>query len=245
MNKISLIIPVYNAEVFLEETFSKLSNFCKNHEILSQIIFVNDGSLDKTEEILQKLQTIYSNLPIVICGYKQNQGKGYAIKYAAKYLESEVFIVGFTDVELPYGLEALGEVQTKLSKYDILVGSREQNTGKQYSLYRLLMKKIFRIFIPKQVTDFKDTQCGFKFFRSEVFQSIFCKIQTFRWVFDIEIFLLASILDFSIYELPVSIDKKLLKKKGGVSIFKHSLYILKDLFLIKRNLQNKIYEKNI
>ncbi|EKE06935.1 MAG: glycosyl transferase family protein [uncultured bacterium] len=243
MNKISLIIPVYNGAQVLSNTFAKILEFVKKIDVLGQIVFVDDGSTDNTLELLTDFKNTNLNLPITVASYNENKGKGFAIKFAGDYLNNGSDYVGFTDVELPYGLESLPEVQTKLSKYDIVVGSREQNEEKQYSLYRSFMKKIFRLFIPKEVRGFKDTQCGFKFFRTEVFKSIFERVSTFRWVFDIELFLIASMSQYSIYELKVSIDKNLLKKKGGVSLLKHSFYILADLSKIRHNLQSKVYEK--
>ncbi|MFA7245339.1 MAG: glycosyltransferase [Candidatus Magasanikbacteria bacterium] len=243
MSNIVLIIPVYNGAEVLSSTFSKILDFVNNSDILCQVIFVNDGSIDKTQELLQDFKIKNEILPIIICGYEVNKGKGYAIKYASKYVKGDSSFVGFTDAELPYGLSKLLEVQTNLSKYDIVVGSRKENEEKQYSFYRSVMRKIFRLFIPREVTNFQDTQCGFKFFRTEVFQSIFSRVTTFRWVFDIELFIIAVIYKYSIYELTVSIDRKLLKKKGGVSLYKHSFHILADLFKIKQNLKSGVYEK--
>ena len=243
MDKISLIIPVYNGAEVLPNTFIKIADFVNNFDVLDQIIFVDDGSTDKTLELLQNFKIQCKTVSITICSYKINRGKGYAIKYASKYLNEQNSYVGFTDVELPYGLHKLKEVQTNLSKYDMVVGNRENKNERQYSLYRYVMNKLFRLFIPKEVWGFKDTQCGFKFFRIDIFQDIFSRVMTFRWVFDIELFIIASIYKYSIYELSVSIDKKLLNKKGGVSFFRHSMYILTDLFLIKNNLKSGIYEK--
>ncbi|MFA7314366.1 MAG: glycosyltransferase [Candidatus Magasanikbacteria bacterium] len=243
MDKIALIIPVYNGAEVLQNTFTKVVDFVKNFDVLGQIIFVNDGSTDKTQELLQNFKIQNETLPITVCGYEINKGKGYAIKYASKFLNEENNFVGFTDVELPYGLFKLTEVQTSLSKYDIVVGSRKENEEKQYSFYRSIMKKVFRLFVPKEISNFQDTQCGFKFFRTEIFQAIFSRVTTFRWVFDIELFIIANISKYSICELTVSIDKNLLKKKGGVSLYKHSFYILADLFKIKKNLKSGVYEK--
>ena len=243
MDKISLIIPVYNGVEVLQNTFIKIVDFVNNFDILDQIIFVDDGSTDKTQELLQNFKIQNEALSIIVCGYEINRGKGYAIKYASKYLNEKNNYVGFTDVELPYGLSKLKEAQTNLSKYDMVVGNRENKNERQYSLYRYIMNKLFRLFIPKEAWSFKDTQCGFKFFRIEVFQDIFSRVTTSRWVFDIELFIIANIYKYSIYELPVSIDKKLLKKKGGVSLYKHSFYILADLFKIKQNLYFRVYEK--
>jgi glycosyltransferase involved in cell wall biosynthesis len=77
MKKVSIIIPVYNEENYIEKVIqsvlkSKTLNFKK------EIIVVDDGSTDKTSKILKKLQKRYKEIKIVI--NKKNCGKGAALK---------------------------------------------------------------------------------------------------------------------------------------------------------------------
>ena len=54
---ISLSVPVYNEEGSIEELFEKVRKVMNRHGTPWEIIFVNDGSLDQSEEILDRLAT--------------------------------------------------------------------------------------------------------------------------------------------------------------------------------------------
>ena len=69
--------------------------------------------------------------------------------------------------------------------------------------YREAMGKVFNFFV-KLITGlpFNDTQCGFKLFTREAAQSIFPKLMTHRFAFDVEILTIARNRDFSVREIP-------------------------------------------
>ncbi|MDD6534948.1 MAG: glycosyltransferase [Methanosphaera sp.] len=72
MVAVSVIMPVYEAEEFLENT---IENFTKQtlHDV--ELICVNDGSTDKSAEILDKLSKKYDFIHVI---NQENQGSGYA-----------------------------------------------------------------------------------------------------------------------------------------------------------------------
>jgi dolichyl-phosphate beta-glucosyltransferase len=77
MIKVSVIIPVYNEEKY-RENVSSCFRFYKNRPYY-HFIFVNDGSTDKTRKILEtKLEVTKTKAKLI--SYKNNQGKGYAVK---------------------------------------------------------------------------------------------------------------------------------------------------------------------
>jgi len=243
MERLTLIIPVFNGSKYLEETFRDLDVFvAKNPDIFEHIIFVNDGSTDSTQEKLSELKRLYSRLPTIVFGYEQNKGKVYAVKYALESCQSVSTFVGFTDIELPYGLDLLTEVLEKLETYDMVVGSRAVHSTPQYTNYRRVMGILFRFLLPASIREYEDTQCGFKFFKSSVAKELFGRIKTFRWVFDIELFIIAKIKQKKIFELPVSIKTKCLKQNGGVSLLRHGLYVLQDLQTVYKCTAQKKYE---
>lgn len=78
MKKISIVIPVYNEEKYLPKFLQQLIAYSKNNASIENIIFVNDGSTDKTNEILSDFK---KKLPMmVILTNKKNTGKGSALK---------------------------------------------------------------------------------------------------------------------------------------------------------------------
>lgn len=240
--KIILTIPVYNGEKYIENTLKELDFFIKQNNVDLKVIFIDDGSKDKTKEKLILEKNNNYNFDWDFFSYQKNKGKGFAIKYVFdKIKDSDFIYFVFTDIELPYGLDFLLDLEKK-ENFHILVGSRKMEKIKQYNFYRKIMSKFFRFFLPKEIKKYSDTQCGMKIFDKNSANFIFRKIKTGRWVFDLEIFLVASKNDFKIIELPVIIKEKCIKNKGGVSIFRHGFFIIKDLLVIFISNKRKRYE---
>ncbi|HRZ29224.1 MAG TPA: glycosyltransferase family 2 protein [Candidatus Paceibacterota bacterium] len=91
---LTIIIPAYNAEQFIQNNVQGLINRFNN----SEIIVVDDGSNDKT---FDKLSTLADKIKII--KHSQNLGKGAAIR--SGFFSASGDIVIFTDADLPYGLD--------------------------------------------------------------------------------------------------------------------------------------------
>lgn len=233
MMRITLVIPIYNGANYLERTIPELEAFHNIHP-LHEVIFVNDGSTDETAHILQKRITS-SGIPAKLLSYTKNKGKGYALRYAIENAQ-DTDIIGFTDVEIPYGLETLPSIIEQYHtnpSIHIIIGKREQ-TKKAYNILRLLYTKLFRFMLPKKVRQYTDTQCGFKFFRYEAAKQVFSVIKTHYWVFDIELLLAAQAQKLDIMEVPVTI-KPSCKTRGNISMKSHAIQIMKDMRAIKQH----------
>ncbi|MCJ7646126.1 glycosyltransferase family 2 protein, partial [bacterium] len=89
--KLSVIIPVFNEESTIEKIIQKV----KKVNIDKQIIIVDDGSTDRTREILEK----WKDEDIKVIYHKRNQGKGSAIRTAIPYVEGEVTVIQDGDLE--------------------------------------------------------------------------------------------------------------------------------------------------
>jgi dolichyl-phosphate beta-glucosyltransferase len=229
---VSLLIPIYNGEKYLLKTFEKLEKFCRTQKNVRQIIFINDGSTDSTQLVINDFIKKTTLNTFSVLWYKENKGKGYALQYAIKNTQNLSENIVFTDVEIPYGLECIQNGLKKMNEHiGIVIGDRTQAIGRQYSTYRYFFNRVFRFFIPKQVREIPDTQSGMKIFKREIAQKLFSNIKTLRWVFDLELLLMAKINNIGIDMIPVELEKKV-ETKSGVSFKKHSKEILKDLLKI-------------
>jgi dolichyl-phosphate beta-glucosyltransferase len=121
MARFSIIIPAYQAEKLITRTLEiLLENYnekIKNGD--AEIIVINDGSRDKTQEILEK----YTDY-ITILKNEKNMGKGFSIRKAYLYAQSDYVI--YTDADLPYGVESIQKIIDKLIQGRLcVIGERE------------------------------------------------------------------------------------------------------------------------
>ncbi|SHK08941.1 biofilm PGA synthesis N-glycosyltransferase PgaC [Clostridium cavendishii DSM 21758] len=92
---VSIVIPCYNEEQVIEGTIHELSNInYPNYEIIA----INDGSSDKTSEILKRLQLQYSNLRFI--DQKANRGKANALYLSALASKAEYLLCVDADAHL-------------------------------------------------------------------------------------------------------------------------------------------------
>ena len=67
MKKISLVVPMYNEEVLVQECYQRVSKILKGIENYSyEIIYINDGSTDKTIELLQNIAYEDKNVKLFV-----------------------------------------------------------------------------------------------------------------------------------------------------------------------------------
>jgi dolichyl-phosphate beta-glucosyltransferase len=217
---LSIIIPAYNAENFIDNTINKLiSSFPE-----SEIIIINDGSQDRT---LDKINN-YSNIKVI--NHTENLGKGKSLQDGFK-LTSKKFII-FTDADLPYGIDNIKKVYDKLENNacDIVVGYR---TKFKESFFRHLTHIGINVIIQFLFWfNIYDTQCGLKGFKKGFIDKIQSKLISKNFTIDIEFLYLAKILKQNVCKLIV--DTNYDKKSSTIKI-KDIIIMLIEIFKIRFN----------
>lgn len=114
MNKFSIIIPCYNAELYLERCLNSIiSQSYKNFEI----VIINDGSTDRSLEIIEKYLNVFDNIK---CINEENHGVAIARNHGINQISGNKFIfVDADDYISPELLWHLNEV-LKISNSDII-----------------------------------------------------------------------------------------------------------------------------
>lgn len=116
MKKTSIIVPVYNEENTIVELVAKL----KALPMEKEIIIIDDGSVDRTKEILSKMEN--GDIRIILNG--KNRGKGSAIIEGIKLAEGDMIVIQDADLEYdPNELMLMVEAMVK-NNYEVLYGSR-------------------------------------------------------------------------------------------------------------------------
>jgi dolichyl-phosphate beta-glucosyltransferase len=208
MKTISFVIPFYNEEERVKKTFKALNELSLPAGLrLEKIIFVNDGSIDKT---LSKLQAYKKSSKlgskVKIASYSENKGKGFAIKTGM--LESSSDYTLFFDADMSTPLTELKKFMPFIDRnVDVIVGTRkngESTVVKHQPFFREFLGKGFtlltQIVLDIIVTDFT---CGFKAFSKNCLTEIFENARINRWGYDAELMFLATKYGYSIEEKSV------------------------------------------
>lgn len=229
--EISVVIPAFNEEIRLTATLPRLWKSLKNRFSTFEIIVVDDGSRDRTAEIVSRFGLCHPETRLV--SYERNRGKGHAVKTGI--LEAVGEYILFCDADLSTPIRELKKLLGALREgSDVAIGSRASQDSKILKcqpLYRVLMGKTFnKIVWILGVPGLKDTQCGFKCFPRQVAREIFSRSCIEGFSFDVEILYIARRLGLKIAEVGVLWRNSPMSKVHPV---KHSLQMLRDLLLIR------------
>ena len=199
INSISIIIPLFNEEKKISILSNQIKNL-KKLKILIEVLLVNDGSTDNTLKEIRKIK----NCKII--NYSKNKGKGYAIKKGVLSASHQWILTADADcsVDLTYFLNWL-KLNLLDSKINIYFGSRnlKQSIVKK-KLYRGIMGKVLIFFLMFFLNiKIKDTQCGYKLYRSDIAKSIFKKLTIYNFSHDLQLVNIAFKKGYFIKELPV------------------------------------------
>ena len=185
-----LIIPCFNEELRInEEKYLEFSELYTDHLLL----FVNDGSTDNTESLVQNL--ILQRMNVKLFSNKKNSGKGEAVRSGVMYaLQNFTFrYIGFIDADLstPLAESLLLEKEFENNpRLEIVMGSRVQMLGKMIkrNLWRHWFSRIIATLICKVLQEpVYDTQCGAKLFSRSAAERLFQERFLSSWLFDVEI----------------------------------------------------------
>jgi len=228
---ISIVIPAYNEENRLGTTIEKVYTYFKKTGMPFEIIVVDDGSKDGTVNIVKNFAIDHPEVKLR-CHLK-NKGKGAAVKTGVLAAEGDIIL--FTDADLSTPIEEFEKLKKAIDNgYDIAIGSRGAENSKvviSQPFYRRFIGKFFPFLVRLLIIkDFKDTQCGFKLFKKEPAKTIFNKLYTNGFTFDVEILALAKRENLKIGEIGVVWYNS---SESKVSILKDPLKMFLELNRIR------------
>lgn len=157
--KISVIIPMYYEEDVANETYKRLFDVLEKIDNYDyEMIFINDGSKDKTQEILEKIAN--NNTKVKVITFSRNFGHQAAVTCGIKYAEGDAIVIIDADLQDPP--ELIPEM-LKLweNGNDVVYGKRKTREGE--SKFKLLTARMFyttlnklsEVEIPKNTGDFR------------------------------------------------------------------------------------------
>ena len=204
--KLSVLVPVYNEERTLEEVVRRVCAF----PMAKEIILVDDGSRDKSREILTRLQAAnqQANDPlnqIKIFFQPHNQGKGAALRTALSHVTGEIVLVQDADLEYdPADYPALIAPIAK-GQADVVYGTRFAGGGAhRVFFFWHSMGNRFLTLLSNMLSNLNlsDMEVGYKVFRAEVLKDVV--LESNRFGFEPEITMKLAKKRCRFYEVPIS-----------------------------------------
>lgn len=237
---LSVVIPAYNEEKRISKTLLDIDQYLSGQDYSYEIIVVNDGSTDKTAQIVKKFTNLIKNLKLI--DNRQNHGKGWVTRQGMLEAQGEYRI--YVDADNAISMDQIENFWPWLEHgYDLIIGSIEVEGAKveeQAAFYRRLLGKWSKYLIRLlTIWEIHDTQRAFKLFPSKIAEDIFSRQTIERWGFDIEILVIAKKLGYKIKELPVTWINPAESKVTLKSYWR----TLKELLKIKWNLIRGQYDK--
>lgn len=201
---ISIIIPAYNEALRLpgrlQELIAGLSP-----EIPCEIIVVNDGSEDETLEAVRDWAMRY---PFILpLSYKPNKGKGAAVRTGILNASGEYLL--FVDADESFSSAHIKACIKELKDGAPIVAACRPAHGRRMegeSLLKYIRGRAFNLMVQALLLPgIEDSQCGLKGFHHDIARELFRRQKIEGFAFDVEILSLASILNYPIRKLPVSL----------------------------------------
>ena len=165
--EISIVVPLFNEEqnlsAFLEELNAAMISFGRNFEI----IFVNDGSTDNSEEVL--LGLIKENSHVKVISLRKNTGKAIALEHGFKLVNGNKTLI--IDCDLQYDPKDIQILADKIDEgYDVVSGRRVNRADSRDIVITSL---VFR-WVVKRLSglNFFDYFSGLKCFRTSVISKL-------------------------------------------------------------------------
>lgn len=234
---LSIIVPAHNEENRLPDTLKQVIRFLEGQSFTSEIVIVENGSLDKTFEIAQEFAKKNKGIRVI----QSERGKGAAVKRGMLEAKGEYRFMCDADLSMPVD-EIVKFIPPELDGFDIAIASREAKGAVRYNepAYRHFGGRGINFIIQTLILPgLNDTQCGFKCFRAEVAEDIFSLQTLHGWSFDIELLYIARKHGYQVKEIPIHWFHH---PETKVSALRDAVQMIKDIFRIHANARRGLYK---
>jgi len=222
----SIVVPCYNEQMTVESVATKL---CQKFQSCL-IVFVDDGSTDKSKSILRKIK--FNNFHLI--ELDKNYGKGYAMRVGFNYVKDKCDIVITTDSDNEVDIKDLNKVIKEYENHEIqsVYGSRFLNisyeTIKKMGIERYVANRLFTFVNNiRNKQNLTDSQTAVKSFKTSLIDKLELKSVGFN--IESEIAKALSKNKVKIYEVEISYNPRSVKEGKKIS-FKDGIVVLKELF---------------
>ena len=227
MNALSIIVPVYNEENTINVILDKIKNVRLLNEMNKDIVIINDGSTDNSDNLINKYIEDNKFLSIHYLTHKVNEGKGASIQSALKSISGNYVII--QDADLEYDPEEYNILLRPMIDgfADVVYGSRFISGNPHRILFfgnrmgNVILTLLSNIFTNLNLSDI---QSCYKLFKTDIIKTLTLKENGFG--FEAEVTArISKIPKIKIYEVGISYhgrtyeEGKKLKFRDALRIF--------------------------
>ncbi|HLV46718.1 MAG TPA: glycosyltransferase family 2 protein [Flavobacterium sp.] len=155
---LSIIIPIYNEEKIIPELYQRLTNAAKEITSDYELIFINDGSKDRS--ILELINLSQQDSKVYFINFSRNFGHQIAVTAGIDYCKGDAVVIIDGDLQDPP--ELIPEMYRKHQEgYEVVYAQREKRAGETYfkkitaQLFYRTLKKLTSVDIPLDTGDFR------------------------------------------------------------------------------------------
>ena len=156
--EISVVIPIFNEEANIHLLHERLVNAVTAVTNDYELIFVNDGSKDKSLPIIKELSAKFSQVKFI--DFSKNFGHQIAVFAGLEHAQGNTIVIIDADLQDPP--ELIKDLYTKLQQgYDVVFAQREQRVGESWhklltaKLYYRILNRLSEVEIPLDTGDFR------------------------------------------------------------------------------------------
>ena len=229
------MLPAYNEEAIIERTVRHVAGVLDALGTDFEVIVTNDGSRDRTGEILAALQDQQPDLHLRVVTHLKNRGYGAAL--ASGFDAAHKDLVFLTDGDKQFDVRELGEfIPAMDAQTDLVIGWRRNRADpfmrKLNALgWKLLVNVLFGYTA-------RDVDCAFKLFRRRVWESI--TVHARGATFSAEFLIKGRRLGFRVEELPVTHFPRIAGSPTGARL-DVIVRAFVELFHLWRNLDHELH----
>jgi glycosyltransferase involved in cell wall biosynthesis len=239
----SAVLPAFNEAVRIRDTLLATMAYLEKVSPQSEIIVVNDGSTDRTGDVVRQVFAEHRFRSALLLENFPNHGKGAAVRKGL--LAANWPVAAFFDADLSTPIEELSKIIDPIAagEVDIAFGSRALDRkliGRHQPWRREQAGRVFNLIVRLATgLPFWDTQCGFKAFRMQSCRQIIEAAKIDGFGFDVELLLLAQRAGLKLREIPVRWNHY----EGSKVHFIHdSLRMLREVMVLRSRLNAGDYD---
>ncbi len=229
---VSFVIPLFNEEDSLEELTRRISVQVNNLKLDFELIYIDDGSTDKSFDILKDLHKKYNQIKII--RFNRNFGKSAALSEGFNRAKGDIVIT--MDADLQDDPAEIPNLINSINDGNDLVSGWKQKRNDPIS--KTIPSKFFN-FVTRVLTGIKihDFNCGLKAYRNQVIKSIPVYGELHRYLP-----VLAHWLGYKVDEIPVKHHaRKYGSSKFGLKRFFNGFFDLLTVLFITRFKQKPLH----